>query len=178
MAASLTLYGILVLCAHPMAKLLGLPLLAPLVPVGINAILFGLLTIPVAPVRQRAAVQECGIRAHGRRDRGRSDGSRLASAGYGYRTLVVENILVVAGQTIGMWGAARWWPRLAFRTGALKDALAYSGPLILNSLVGYCTRTGRAHHRFAGVSRNRGSQPRLLQLSTARSVLASVQGQR
>lgn len=155
MGVSCVVYGILLVAAPQLGRVLDLPLLPKVVPiVGINTLLYGLLTIPLALVRQRlqfkraAVIQTVATLVAG------SVALTLAASGYGYRALVAQVVLAVVVRTAGLWFVAGWWPRLTFRARDVAHSLAYSGPVIASVIINYWSRHLDAIlvARVAGVS--------------------------
>jgi PST family polysaccharide transporter len=155
LGAACAVYGVLILSAEPLARLLGLPLLAGIVPLlGVNAILYGLLTIPLALVRQRLQYKHAAVIQTISAIIGGSVALLLAARGHGYRALVAQSLIVVTARTAGLWIVARWRPRLTFRLRDLGHAVAYSGPVVGSVIINYWSRHLDAIliARVAGVS--------------------------
>lgn len=155
LAAAGVIYGTLVATAPQLAHVLGMPLLPSVLPIiALNVLLFALLTVPLALIRQRMQFKHAAVVQTIASAVGGSAALALAASGYGYWALVAQSVLSIATRTAGMWIVARWRPRLTFRMSDLAHATAYSGPLIAAVLVNVWARNLDALFiaRMAGVT--------------------------
>lgn len=154
-AGACAIYGILVASGPALGRLLDIPLLPRVLPVaGLTAVLYGLLTVPLALVRQRRQFKEVAVVQTIASALGGVVALSLAMSGYGYRALVVQTVLTVAARTTGMWIVARWWPSFTFRMSDLAHATAYSGPLVAAVVINVWARSLDAIFiaRLAGIT--------------------------
>lgn len=127
--------------AGSVAKLYDAPELASVVRwLSLVLPLRALVAVPVGLLQRRLEFRALAIRSILGAFVGGVAGVAAALAGWGVYALVVQQILGGLAEVLAVWGAAAWWPRLAFSVRHLRELLGFSLHLVSASILDFLNR--------------------------------------
>lgn len=108
------------------ARLFDSPVMAPLLSVaGISLAFSGLGSVPLAMLRRERKFKPIAIRSLYARLFGAAVAVPLIVLDYGVWSLIIQHLVQTALNTLLIWPASSWWPRLRFSTRRLARLLSF-----------------------------------------------------
>jgi len=130
-ALSLLAFALGVLAAHPIARLLGQPQLAPVLQaLAVITPLLVLNTVQRALLERELRVHILAVTKLVSTLAGGAVGVTLALRGLGIWSLVAQQLAAALLSAVVVWAVSAWRPGLRVRRAALRDLLGFSGSLL------------------------------------------------
>lgn len=128
---SLLAFALTVLAAHPIARLLGQPQLAPVLQaLAIITPLLVLNTVQLALLEREFRVNIVALTRVSSTLAGGAVGVIFALRGFGIWSLVAQQLTAALLSMVVVWAASAWRPGLRVRRTALRDLLGFSSSLL------------------------------------------------
>lgn len=135
-ATSILLYALMFFCAPLIASFYNSPAMTLIIRISsLSLIVGGVRNVLEANVSKRMLFKRMFFATFIGTVTGAVFGIWAAYNGYGVWALVIQHLTLEGVSTFTLWLAVRWWPRLAFSFGRLKNLFSFGWKLLVSTLI-------------------------------------------